>query len=217
MASVRHNRNRKRGRRFSLLFKLLCGTALVAAATLGATVFFQVETISVTGNSRYTAEEIIAASGVELGDNMFWMRKSWVSGQITWKLPYISEVEIRRSLPSTLVVQVTEWSAAASILVYQDPEEEPTTEEETMLEEELEEEEKPALSDQPWLISRSGKLLEPAPDSPKRSHRGGSDSVRAPAGNYGLGARSTAIPPGDVAGTSDCPGRAGGVELGLLH
>ncbi len=56
MASMRHNRKRKRGRRrFGLLFKLLCGAALVAAATLGATVFFQVETIAVTGNSRYTA------------------------------------------------------------------------------------------------------------------------------------------------------------------
>ena len=56
MASMRHNRKRKRGRRrFGLLFKLLCGAALVAAATLGATVFFQVETIAVVGNSRYTS------------------------------------------------------------------------------------------------------------------------------------------------------------------
>ena len=65
MASARHNRKRKHGRRrMGLLFKLLCGAALAAALTVGATVFFQVETIAVVGSSRYTPEEVIAASGV---------------------------------------------------------------------------------------------------------------------------------------------------------
>ena len=160
MASVRRNRTRRR-RRFGLLFKLLCGAALAAAATLGATVFFQVETIAVTGNSRYSAEEIIAASGIELGDNMFWMSKSYVGGQIAWQLPYVNQVEIRRGLPSTLTIQVTEWAAAASIQVYQDPEEPADGADE---ENEEDGEEKPALSDRPWLISRTGKLLEPAPE-----------------------------------------------------
>ena len=82
MASMRHNRKRKRGRRrFGLLFKLLCGAALVAAATLGATVFFQVETIAVVGNSRYTAQEVIDASGVQIGDNLFQMNKNQISSR----------------------------------------------------------------------------------------------------------------------------------------
>ena len=54
---MRHNRKRKRRRsRLGVLFKLLCLAALVAALTFGATVFFQVETIAVTGNSRYTQD-----------------------------------------------------------------------------------------------------------------------------------------------------------------
>ena len=45
--SSRSKRGRRRNRgRFSLLFKLLAGAALVAALTFGATVFFQVEHIT---------------------------------------------------------------------------------------------------------------------------------------------------------------------------
>ena len=92
MASARHNRKRKHGRRrMGLLFKLLCGAALAAALTVGATVFFQVETIAVVGSSRYTSEEVIAASGVAVGDNLFRMSKTQVSQRIRQQLPQIAQ------------------------------------------------------------------------------------------------------------------------------
>ena len=172
MASMRHNRKRKRGRRrFGLLFKLLCGAALVAAATLGATVFFQVETIAVVGNSRYTAQEVIDASGVQIGDNLFQMNKNQISQQILQRLPYVGEVSPQRGLPSTLTIQVTEISAAAQVEVYQDDsaQAEPAAEDGSGDSGEgdssqTEGEELPTLADQPWLISASGKLLEAAPE-----------------------------------------------------
>lgn len=172
MASMRHNRKRKRGRRrFGLLFKLLCGAALVAAATLGATVFFQVETIAVVGNSRYTAQEVIDASGVQIGDNLFQMNKNQISQQILQRLPYVGEVFPQRGLPSTLTIQVTEISAAAQVEVYQDDsaQAEPAAEDGSGDSGEgdgsqTEGEELPTLADQPWLISASGKLLEAAPE-----------------------------------------------------
>ena len=172
MASMRHNRKRKRGRRrFGLLFKLLCGAALVAAATLGATVFFQVETIAVVGNSRYTAQEVIDASGVQIGDNLFQMNKNQISQRILQQLPYVGEVSPQRGLPSTLTIQVTEISAAAQVEVYQDDsaQAEPAAEDGSGDSGEgdgsqTEGEEAQTLADQPWLISASGKLLEAAPE-----------------------------------------------------
>ena len=172
MASMRHNRKRKRGRRrFGLLFKLLCGAALVAAATLGATVFFQVETIAVVGNSRYTAQEVIDASGVQIGDNLFQMNKNQISQQILQRLPYVGEVSPQRGLPSTLTIQVTEISAAAQVEVYQDDsaQAEPAAEDGfgdsgEADSSQTEGEETQTLADQPWLISASGKLLEAAPE-----------------------------------------------------
>ena len=58
MASRRRERKRKRSRsHFGTLFKLLFLVAVVVALTMGATGFFQVETVTVQGNNRYTEED----------------------------------------------------------------------------------------------------------------------------------------------------------------
>ena len=150
---MRHNRKRKRRRsRLGVLFKLLCLAALVAALTFGATVFFQVETIAVTGNSRYTQDEIIAASGVQVGDNLFRMNKKQISQEILHQLPYVESVSILRGLPSTITFQVTEWDAVAQVEVYAQGQTEESGEEG---------ESQQAAAKEAWLISVGGKLLEP--------------------------------------------------------
>lgn len=165
MASVRHKRKRKRRRsRFGVLFKLLCGVALVAALTFGATVFFQVETIAVTGNSRYTQEEIISASGVEVGDNLFRMSKKQISEQILHQLPYVESVSILRGLPSTLTFQVTEWDAVAQVEVYSGSSAQGSSDGDTSGGDSSSGEtegETQTAAQQAWLISVGGKLLEP--------------------------------------------------------
>lgn len=98
------------------LFKLLCALAVVIALTIGATVFFQVETIAVTGNSRYTQQEVIDASGIQIGDNLYRMNKYQIGNQVLGQLPYVEKILIRRSLPSTIVITVSEWDAVAQIL-----------------------------------------------------------------------------------------------------
>lgn len=168
MASARHNRKRKRRRsRFGVLFKLLCLVALAAAITFGATVFFQVETIAVTGNSRYTQEEVIAASGVQIGDNLFRMNKKQISQQILYQLPYVESVSIQRGLPSTITFQVTEWDAVAQVEVYaqaQDQASDSSAQEESQdqaADSSNQEENQGPAAKEAWLISVTGKLLEP--------------------------------------------------------
>ena len=145
---MRHNRKRKRRRsRLGVLLKLLCLAALVAALTFGATVFFQVETIAVTGNSRYTQDEIIAASGVQVGDNLFRMNKKQISQEILHQLPYVESVSILRGLPSTITFQVTEWDAVAQVEVYAQGQTEESGEEG---------ESQQAAAKETWLISVAG-------------------------------------------------------------
>ena len=45
------------------------------------------ETIAVSGNNRYTQEEIITASGVQIGDNLFRMNKGEIAQRIRESLP----------------------------------------------------------------------------------------------------------------------------------
>lgn len=173
MARSSRNRTRRRGRgRFGLLFKVLCLLALVVALTAGATVFFRVEVVSVEGNHRYSREEIVEVAGIQQGDNLYAWNKFRVADQLLQSLPYIGEVSIRRVLPSTVVITVSEWDAVARILPYDDPEE--PAEPDGGTEEEAGEEAEPLpAAQEPWLISVKGKLLESAgADSPAMAVHG---------------------------------------------
>lgn len=158
--SHRSRTRRKNRGRFGPLFKLLCILAVVVALTAGATVFFRVERVSVSGNQRYSQEEIIAASGIHLGDNMYSLNKVRIDRSIRTKLPYVGELTINRALPSTILITVAEWDAVAQISV-PDPARVSAVQEELLEEDPKAEPVKTAQ--EPWLISVKGKLLEPAP------------------------------------------------------
>lgn len=108
-------RKRRRGGGLSRLLRpmsvILAAVAVVAALTL----FFKVETIEVTGNSRYQPEEIIAASGVETGDNLILLDRWRISQRIYTSLPYVTDVRPKQEFPNTLNIEVTETQAAAAI------------------------------------------------------------------------------------------------------
>lgn len=116
------------------MYKLLAVIAVVAALVVGATVFFRVEEITVTGVQRYTQQQVVEASGAVQGANLFALNKFDMAAQIRRQLPYVEGVNIRRGLPDTLVITVTETGAAAVV----------------------------GSPDGRWLISRSGKVLEQA-------------------------------------------------------
>ena len=133
MARRRRNRRYRRSRltvplRF-LSFLLICG-AIAAAMIL----FFKVQTVVVDGNSRYTDQEILDVTEIEVGENMFLLNKYAISGRITSQLPYVQSVQIRRGLPDTIYIQVEECTPVMAVVQGQDT----------------------------WLVSRKGKLLEKA-------------------------------------------------------
>lgn len=145
---------RNRGR-FGPLFKLLCVVAVVVALTVGATVFFRVETVTVTGNQHYTQEEIVAASGIQLGSNLYSLNKVRIDRNLRTSLPYIGNLTINRVLPSTIVITVTEWEAVAQVAA--------PGPEQVAVYQEAAGESAVSTAQEPWLISMKGKLLEPAP------------------------------------------------------
>lgn len=59
----RYNRKRRQGR-FSFLYKVLVFAAICGAIAVALALFFKVETISVVGNSRYSADQIVEAGGI---------------------------------------------------------------------------------------------------------------------------------------------------------
>lgn len=88
------------------------------AVTLCFTVFFKVTTITVVGETQYTAEQIIKSSGLAEGDSLFGFSAENVSASITRALPYIGTATIKRSIPDTVTITVE--SAAPSCAVRTD-------------------------------------------------------------------------------------------------
>ena len=131
----RHNHNRGR---FGFLYKVLSILLVIAALTVGCVVFFRVKTIEVTGNVRYTAQEVIEVTGIETDDFLFGLNTGEISRQIRSQLPYVEAVNIRRGLPDRLEITVTESKAAAAV----------------------------ETDGVWWLISPAGKLLEGVNQNP---------------------------------------------------
>ncbi|MGN1002195.1 MAG: cell division protein FtsQ/DivIB [Oscillospiraceae bacterium] len=114
MAARRSRRRRRRGR-FGFLYKLLSVVLILIALVAGCIVFFRVDEITISGSTVYTDEEIIAAAGVERGDNLFLVGRVQTARKIRSQLPYIDTVNLRWALPDTLVITVTECTAAGAL------------------------------------------------------------------------------------------------------
>ncbi len=110
----RRNRRSNRGR-FSFLYRLLTFVVICGAIVAALALFFKVEKIQVEGVERYTAEEVVAASGVSEGDNLFLMDKYEVAARIHGALNYVETVQISRHLPSTLRITVTECRCTVAV------------------------------------------------------------------------------------------------------
>lgn len=178
MAARKQHKHRRGKGRLGKLIQLLFVVALLAAVTVGATVFFQVEEIEVSGNSRYSREEIVAATGIQAGDNLFHMNKFAIRDHVLEEMPYVESILIRRRLPSTITITVEEWDAVAQVLpnadwVPPEPEEEAQEGEEVVL---------PVAADEAWLISVGGKLLEQAGADDPRMKLSGLTALDAQAG-----------------------------------
>ena len=111
----RYNHKRRRGS-LSFLYKLLAFVLICTAIALALTLFFRIRTIQVSGNDRYTREEIIAAAEVKEGDNLFLMNKYNAAERIRKALPYIETVQFRRMLPDGLSIVVTECADPAAVV-----------------------------------------------------------------------------------------------------
>ena len=127
--TARNTRRRKKGG--SVLFAPLVFLVICAVFVFGLSVFFHVSVIEVEGNAVYTNDEIISASEVEVGDNLVFLNRFAAVSRIYSKLSYIEEVNIRRELPSKVVIEVMESSSAAYI----------------------------TLDGQHWIMDKNGKLL----------------------------------------------------------
>lgn len=81
---------------------------LTIGIVLSLTVFFRTEEFTVEGAEHYSAQDIIDASGMTLGENLFLSDKKTGEENIELELPYIEQADISIKIPNTIVITVTE-------------------------------------------------------------------------------------------------------------
>lgn len=109
-----HSELRRRRRRRNLLMVLLGLLVIGVGVALSLTVLFKVDTFRIENmdgstpadTGIYTEDAILGALGVPVGENMFQFSAAQKEKNMVVSLPYLERVEIRRRLPSTLVIRV---------------------------------------------------------------------------------------------------------------
>lgn len=123
---------RRRKKRRNPIISILSALLICGALLLGISVFFKISVIRAEGSIRYSQEQVISASGIKIGDNLFFVNKFDAISKIFKSLPYIDEATISKDLPNVLVIRVTDARPVAFV----------------------------RSGDNYWLLDKSCKLLE---------------------------------------------------------
>lgn len=113
--AARRTRMRRRRGGSGVLFKLLSIFVILAALIIGCIIFFRVDEIRVVGSDYYSDEQIIAASGVEKGDNLFLIRKVPTARNVLKELPYVKSIRPYFQLPDTQIFEIVDCTPVAII------------------------------------------------------------------------------------------------------
>ena len=104
--------NRKKRNAF---FAPIAFLLVIAVLIFVVSVFFNVSAVEVEGNNFYTAAEVAEASGIQEGDNLFFINRFSAASRIFARLPYVEGISIEKQMPGSVIVHVTESEAIAYI------------------------------------------------------------------------------------------------------
>ncbi len=128
----RPKKRRRRRRGPGILISLLCLVLICAAILAAVTVFFKVKKVIVSGESRYSAEEVLEAAGIAEGENLFFLNKVAITNRIFRDRPYLDTVSIRRRFPDTVEIILQDCVPSAAV----------------------------SFQNRYWLVDKKGKILE---------------------------------------------------------
>ncbi len=86
----------------AVLLVFLCAVFFVV--TLG--IFFRVSEVTVSGNDVYNDQDIIDASGIEYGTNIYLIDTARVSSVLKREFPFIKRVKVERDIPQKIILDL---------------------------------------------------------------------------------------------------------------
>ena len=98
-----------------LILRIWTIVAIVLAFSIGLSIFFRVEEITVTGCDKYSAWSVSEASGIEVGDSLLFFGEATVSSRIMDMLPYVKSVRFGIKLPGSVNIIIEESPVAYAL------------------------------------------------------------------------------------------------------
>ncbi len=111
------NRRLKRKRMFRLLVVIAAFVLLISVILSPVIVFavLRVKNFTVEGASKYSSEQVIAASGIEYGKSLVFANLDEAAQLIEETLPFATEVKLTKKLPNGIVIRLTETSTSYAV------------------------------------------------------------------------------------------------------
>ena len=106
IAKTQRRRRKKKKRNYSLYYIIVAVFLIVAGVTLSLTVFFNIETIQVTGSSIYTLADLDGVLDAKPGDNLLRLNTKSLSETVLQNFKKADKVEVKRVFPTTLLVEI---------------------------------------------------------------------------------------------------------------
>ena len=117
--SKEDTREKKRRKRLSayIVYYIIFGIlAVVILAVLSNTVLFNLSKYRITGDTVYSEQQIIDATGVNVGDNLILMDAGAVKDRLIAALPYVDKVEVSRNIfTCALEIKLNPATAVANV------------------------------------------------------------------------------------------------------
>lgn len=110
MEAYRHasqGRRRRKVREALVSVALVFGVFVVLCVVIYQ-LLFVIRSLDVTGSGRYTVEEILDASGVDMGDHLYSFSSRVVQETIMLHCPYVAAVDVQRTPPGSIAFVVEE-------------------------------------------------------------------------------------------------------------
>lgn len=107
--------SRRRKLKKNMLSILLAVVVMCVGLVLVFSLFFKINTITITGEKVYSDKMVAEKSGVKIGENLFKVNEEKLTEKLSKDLPYIKNVTIERKLPDTMVINIEAAKEVAAI------------------------------------------------------------------------------------------------------
>ncbi len=107
--------SRRRKLKKNILSVLLAVVVMCVGLVLVFSLFFKINTITISGDKVYSDKMVADKSGIEMGENLFKVSEEKLTEKLSKDLPYIKSVTVERKLPDTIIINVEAAKEVAAI------------------------------------------------------------------------------------------------------